>query len=182
MPTETPNTKRTRKSKPTPKQRLVVEKVLENMGAEHPKPTGEILREAGYAPSVADNPQFVTESKGFKELMEQYLPDDKLVKVHAEGLEANKIISANITYGDANEKTNDFIEVPDHPTREKFLKLAYTVKGKITPEITPPGTGNTYNIFFLPKFQQSVKAFEQDIKSLITNEHVATTEAPLGAE
>jgi hypothetical protein len=166
----------------TLKQERAAKDTLANLGRAKPKSKKRILLDAGYAPAVAKNPEIVTESKGFKELMEEYLPDTKLAQVHAEGLEANKIISANITYGDADEKTNDFIEVPDHPTREKFLKLAYTVKGKITPEVVPPATGNTYNIFFLPKFQQSVKAFEQDIKSLITNEHVSTTEASVGAE
>lgn len=66
--------------------------------------------------------------------IQEALPDDLLSKVHLEGLEASRIISANITYGEANERTNDFIEVADHPTRAKFLDLAYKIKGSYAPE------------------------------------------------
>lgn len=62
------------------------------------------------------------------------LPDELLSKVHREGLEANRVISANITYGDADEKTNDFIEVPDHAVRHKYLESAYKLKGSFAPE------------------------------------------------
>ena len=66
--------------------------------------------------------------------IEEALSDDVLAKVHSEGLEANKVISANITYGDADEKTNDFIEIPDHATRAKFLDMGYKVKGRYAAE------------------------------------------------
>ena len=56
------------------------------------------------------------------------LPNDLLEETHLNGLKANKVISANIIYGEANEKTNDFIEVPDHSTRHKFLDTAYKLK------------------------------------------------------
>lgn len=62
------------------------------------------------------------------------IPDDLLEKVHLEGLEAQRVISANITYGEADEKTNDFIEVPDHAVRHKFLDSAYKLKGSYAPE------------------------------------------------
>jgi hypothetical protein len=49
---------------------------------------------------------------------------DRLMKVMDEGLEANKVVSAVITGKDADSRTDDFIEVPDHPTRHKFLETA----------------------------------------------------------
>ncbi len=66
--------------------------------------------------------------------IDEALSDELLAKVHKEGLEANKVISANITYGDADEKTNDFIEIPDHATRAKFLDMGYKVKGRYAAE------------------------------------------------
>lgn len=66
--------------------------------------------------------------------IDEALSDELLAKVHKEGLEAQKVISANITYGDADEKTNDFIEVPDHATRAKFLDMGYKVKGRYAAE------------------------------------------------
>ncbi len=69
-----------------------------------------------------------------RDAIEEALSDELLAKVHKEGLEAQKVISANITYGDADEKTNDFIEVPDHATRAKFLDMGYKIKGRYAPE------------------------------------------------
>ena len=66
--------------------------------------------------------------------IDERLPDDLLDQVHLEGLKANRVISANITYGDADEKTNDFIEVPDYATRHKYLDSAYKVKGSYAAE------------------------------------------------
>jgi len=114
----------------TIKQKKAVKEVVENRGN-----VSKAMLSAGYAPATAKNPKNLTESKGWNELLEKYLPDDKLLKKHDEALEANKIISANITYGEANEKTNDFIEVPDEVTRLRAVELGYKVKKKLGPDI-----------------------------------------------
>lgn len=56
------------------------------------------------------------------------LSDRKLVETLKAGLEANKVISAIIIHGKAKEPINDFIEVPDHPTRHGFLNTALKLK------------------------------------------------------
>lgn len=66
--------------------------------------------------------------------IDERLPDDLLEQVHLEGLRANRVISANIVHGEADEGTNDFIEVPDHATRHKFLDSAYKIKGSYAAE------------------------------------------------
>ena len=54
----------------------------------------------------------------------------KLIEVLKDGLEANKVISAQVINqaGDgmkqANSMTKDFIDVPDHSTRHKYLETA----------------------------------------------------------
>lgn len=66
-----------------------------------------------------------------EEVMEEAgLSDSHLLKKLYKGLEANKVISANITYGDADEQTNDFIEVPDHTNRRGYLDMAFKLKDK----------------------------------------------------
>ena len=40
------------------------------------------LKEAGYSDSVCKTPSRVTESKGWKELMEEYFPAEKIYKIH----------------------------------------------------------------------------------------------------
>lgn len=122
---------------PTLRQQRAVEKLVEKGGTE--KSMGEIMVAAGFSPETAKNPTKLTESKGFQALVKQYLPDDLLLKVHKDGLEANKVVSARAKskHGDpinADEDTDDFIEVPDHPTRAKFLELGYKIGGKLSGE------------------------------------------------
>jgi hypothetical protein len=110
----------------TIKQKLAAKKILENPRL----PIGKVMEEVGYSPNTAVHPKDLTESKGFNELMEQYLPNEKVLKTHEEGLEATKQLSVR-GGKDANAESDDFIEVPDHPTRLKAVELAYKVKGKL---------------------------------------------------
>lgn len=66
------------------------------------------------------------------DLMESYgLTDLKLFDKLIEGLEATKIISARITGKDANERTDDFIDIPDYATRHKYLDTAFKLKKRL---------------------------------------------------
>lgn len=110
----------------TAKQKAAFKEVLENRGN-----VSKAMKAVGYPPATAKNPQQLTTSKGWLELCEAAgLNDQELIRVAKEGLNASKVISANITYGDADEKTNDFIEVPDHPTRHKFLETGLKMIGR----------------------------------------------------
>jgi hypothetical protein len=133
----------------TAKQKKAAKLASENLGLDHPKTKGQILAEAGYAPSVQETPDIVFESKGFQDLLAAEFPDVDLFRVAKEGIEANKIISANITYGDADEKTNDFIEVPDHAIRFKFWERLLELKGHLNKGAAiklPPGTSGALQV------------------------------------
>lgn len=81
------------------------------------------LLEAGYAPSTARHqPPSVTKAKNWKELVEQYLPDDKLLTIHNEALQAEK-------------QTKTGAQVPDHQTRLRAVELGLKVKGKLTEKV-----------------------------------------------
>jgi len=110
---------------PTIKQRKAAQKVVENHGN-----ISRAMLEAGYTPASAKNPKNLTESRGWNELMEEYLSDEKLFKAHEDALEANKVISAH-SAKEATAETDDFIEVPDHAIRLKAAELGYKVKGKL---------------------------------------------------
>ena len=112
--------------KPNLRIKKVFEKSLESIG----RPIGEIMREEGYAPSTADNPKLVTQTKSWEMLSEEYLPDSEVFKQHKEALTATKVISA-ISLGKADEKTTDFVDVPDYPVRLKAVELAYKIKGRL---------------------------------------------------
>lgn len=117
----------------TQKQKRAFKKSVENGGN-----VSKAMRDAGYSPATAKTPQKLTESKAWDELMEEYLPDDLLMKVHSEGLQANRVLSAKIVVlggnKEATTQTDDFIEVPDHATRHKYLDTALKLKDKYPAE------------------------------------------------
>lgn len=88
----------------TVKQKLVAKKVLKGT------PIAKAMREAGYSKSTATTTGKITRSNGWKELMDKYISDDLLAKVHNEGLQDK----------DAN-------------TRHKYLETGYKVKQKYDP-------------------------------------------------
>lgn len=42
----------------------------------------QVMKEAGYSQVVADNPRNLSESKGWREMMDEYLPDKDLYELH----------------------------------------------------------------------------------------------------
>lgn len=110
----------------TLKQKIAFKEIIEKH-----RPVSTVMREVGYSPNTAKMPYNLTKSKGWKELMNEALPDDKLFKVHNEALEATKVVSARVTGKDADSQTDDFIDVPDHPTRLRAVELGYRLKGKL---------------------------------------------------
>lgn len=78
---------------------------------------GEAMIKAGYAPNTAIKPSQVKKSKGWKQLLDQYLPDEKLLGVHDELLDSKQ-----------------------DQIRLGAVGLGYKVKGKLAPE-----TVNTAN-------------------------------------
>lgn len=72
------------------------------------------MKTVGYGKTKSDK---LTSSRGWLELMDQYLPDKDLAKVHKEGLEAT----------DPKGKV-------DYSTRHKYLDSGYKLKGKYAPE------------------------------------------------
>ena len=75
----------------TAKQQRAAKLVSENIRSETPRPIGAVLQEAGYSRSVSESPTLVTESPTFQDLLNQYLPDDKLTKTHTRLLETRKL-------------------------------------------------------------------------------------------
>lgn len=75
----------------TARQRKAAQKILENLGLDKPRPVGEILREIGYSNATSQTPTLVTESKGFKELIDQYLPDEDVLSAHKSLLNSTRI-------------------------------------------------------------------------------------------
>lgn len=62
----------------TIKQKIAMEKTLENIGNMKLEPMGKIMLEVGYKKSVAKNPKILTESKGWQELLNEHFPDERI--------------------------------------------------------------------------------------------------------
>lgn len=110
---------------PTKKQKDAVKILSENIG----KPIGEAMREAGYSKSTSETPQRLTESKGFQQLMDEYLPDELLAEKHKELLTTPKKVRHYVK-GDLESEYEEL----DTQAVSKGLDMAYKLKGSYAPE------------------------------------------------
>lgn len=104
----------------TTKQRKALANFMENRGV-----ASRAMLDAGYSENSAKNPKNLTDSKGWNELVEQYIPDKLLTRVHKEGLSAFKYETQLTGKGES-----EIVQVPDFGTRHKYLETGYKVKGK----------------------------------------------------
>ncbi len=103
-------------------------------------PTNQAMIDVGYSKSYANSGQ-LKRTGSWQRLMKKYLPDKKLVKVIDDGLGANRVIST-VTGKLATGGTTDFIEVPDHAVRHKFVETALKMKGKLVDRTDVTTNGN----------------------------------------
>lgn len=80
------------------------------------------MKKVGYADSTATTTGKLTSSKGWQELVEKYLPDSDLIKIHKQGLKATKVITSH---------TEPDREYPDYAIRHKYLETAYKLKNRL---------------------------------------------------
>jgi len=98
---------------PTLKQKQALKKVIENRGN-----VSKSMIDVGYTENTAKNPSNLTNSKGWQELMEEYLPDKLLAEKHRKLL----------------EKTDKKTKEIDVQAVSKGLELGYKLKGYNIPE------------------------------------------------
>jgi hypothetical protein len=108
----------------------------------------QALLDAGYAPSTArkfqkpiiDNVIVKSRQEGMIDEFEKAgITPEKIAEKHLEGLEAYRVISANVIHKsgkgkEADSQTNDFIEVPDFPARHKHLDTIHKIRGDFAKE------------------------------------------------
>lgn len=85
---------------------------------------GEVMREAGYSNTVSLKPKKLTSSKGWNELMEEYLPDSMLGERHKEFLMSEKIVRKWVK-GEIEYETEE-----TDPSAVKALDMAYKLKSR----------------------------------------------------
>lgn len=97
----------------TQRQKKAIANLVENGGN-----VSKAMRDAGYSVETAKTPQKLTESVAFQTIAEQ-IPDDLLVKVHMQGLNAK-----SFRYSPEGE----LMQLDDFATRHKYLESAYKLK------------------------------------------------------
>lgn len=101
----------------TVRQRKAIQKMSENIGNQS---AGEILRRAGYSESVSKTPNRVFKTKGWKQLMEEYFPDEMLLKAHTALLNKQEIVAYQ----------GGFVQTGQPHSDVKYaLDLIYKLKG-----------------------------------------------------
>lgn len=134
----------------TEKQKKAIKNAVENGGN-----ISKAMREAGYSPKTAKNPKKLTESAAWNDLMEKYLPEKELLKIHKSMLNAHrvdhmvfplKITDEAITdlLNSANCKVRKIMHgdtaihvwfwAPDNKAKKDALDMAYKLRGSYAPE------------------------------------------------
>ena len=111
-------------------------KALKNIGKYRTEQ--QALESVKYSPSYAKS-GLIKRTKSWQNLIQKYLPDNKLLKVHQEGLEATKQqgvggMAIGLKNGEVESMGHTDINIPDYPTRHKYLETAYKIKGKFPKE------------------------------------------------
>lgn len=142
--------------KPTVQQIVAFNLLKKSLSSATPTTIGNILRQAGFAESVALTPKKVTDSQGFKALMEQHYNKEKRIAKHKQLLETVKVehmvfpramTDAEITeviesvpgckvkkikHGD--QQNHAYFWIPDGGLQLAALDKLYKVTGDYAPE------------------------------------------------
>jgi hypothetical protein len=137
----------------TDKQKRAIEIYVANRG----KSKAQAMRDAGYADATARNPKNLTNSSTWDELMEKALPDKKLLQVHKQILNAQKLEHMAYPLGmeeaDIKKLLNSvgckpkkiqygqtaihvWYWAPDRKAQAAAVDMAYKLKGKITKKVS----------------------------------------------
>lgn len=173
----------------TKNQEKVFEKVLTQAKKSRKISVSKAMLESGLSPSYAAQPQQLTSSKGWKELVEKHMPDSFLAKRHRALFDQKKVeyfsfprnmdddeitlaveeaglTLISISVGEKAKLA--FYSTADVHAVTKALEMAHKIKGVYQADktIEPQRTIN-YNLFYQPTFQQTLRDFEEKAKQAI---------------
>lgn len=141
----------------TVKQKRAFKKVVENGGN-----VSRAMVDVGYSPMTAKTPKKLTESEGWKELTDDFLSNETLLKKHQQLLNAVSLERMNFDERTTNEEIEEvvaemegyrllkiventgkdgmiyskyaYVKAPDNMAQDKALDKAYKLKGSYAPE------------------------------------------------
>jgi len=84
----------------------------------------EAMRDLGYSPKYARNPQKITKSKSWIEIRNKYVPLSKIAKVHDSLLQAERPVVCD----------KEISLYPDNDARARAVDMGYKLHGSYAPE------------------------------------------------
>jgi len=97
-----------RRTQSSPKQIAAAKATAANLLSPNPVPMGQIMASVGYGKGIQNQPGRITESEGFKALLDHYLPEDKLAQKHVELLNATRMDHMVFPLGPKDEDDINF--------------------------------------------------------------------------
>jgi hypothetical protein len=98
-------------------------RIVKNMVANGCK-VGKAMRDAGLSKNYAHNPQKLLKTKSFKLLLNEYLPEEKVMEVHKEMLNAQRPVVCD----------KEVEMYSDNDARLKAVDMAIKMRGRYAPE------------------------------------------------
>lgn len=120
----------------TIKQKIVARELVGNGGN-----ITKAMLAAGYSPNTANTPQKLTESKGFKELLQQYLPIEDAFTATKEALVATRKRAEITDRDDKGRPIYEYYEEEDHQVRLKAAEQHYRLHGRYGDNVDPQAQG-----------------------------------------
>lgn len=92
------------------------------------KSVSKAMVEAGYSPATAKNPEKLTSTKNWAQLLEQFIPKEKVAQAHADLFEAEDVVFI--------PRGNKIIEKrrPDNAARKSAVDMGHKLHGNYAPE------------------------------------------------
>lgn len=112
----------------TVKQKIAVKQVLKGI------PITRAMKMAGYAETTSNTTSKLTASKGWAELVDRYISDESLAKVHRQGLGATSPFNKIVGRDSKGAPEYALIKVPDYSTRHRYLESGYKLRGRYVKE------------------------------------------------
>lgn len=145
-----------------PKHRAIFERMKQGQTI-----TGAMIA-MSYKPSVVNKPSLITKSKSWQALMDEQLPEDHVAMRHREILDKRQF--RYVTKGKGKNRREERVDDGPDPIVMRGVELAYKLRGRTKDEAPPADRPNIYNIFYQKNVQESVKAFENNLKHTIAHE------------
>lgn len=110
------------------RQKKLLKKIMETTGK--PVSISQSMRDVGYGEGYAKNPQLLTKTRSWQELMDEYLPDDLIAEKH------NALLNKKEQIVVRDGKTSEVVLTDEIDTNavKAGVEMAYKIKGRYAPE------------------------------------------------